>query len=341
MPGPVTLFVPNYNGIRYLGQTLEQLLGQDYPDFELIVVDNVSTDGSLELAQQIEDPRLVVKSFSEHVPLYENFNRCLRLVNTPYFAICPNDEVYEPYWLGRMVTLLEGHPPALLACCKVDSADANGRVYLAPEERFKDLCWNPEEPAIFTPKRDYRTLIKGNYFIISSALFRSEFAQQVGEFNTEITYVGDWEFFLRGFTLGYDIVGTHQRLVHYRRHANMTTVALRRGLVRYRQWVDVVERMTDLGHERGLLASSRRDYVFLKAALVGLMASELAEGSHQAPLEIRCFLDETLPQRVSLLERAFFTLASLAGRPGGKALLLAKRFFLHAQTTLYRLRYKR
>src|SRR5260221_9513391 len=98
MTGPVdvTFVVPNYNGASFLRQTFEWILAQRDPDFQVVVADNCSTDGSVDIARSYHDDRLTVALATVHVSMSENWNRALGYVRTPYAVVAHADDMYEP-----------------------------------------------------------------------------------------------------------------------------------------------------------------------------------------------------------------------------------------------------
>src|SRR5215471_11259450 len=116
----VTFVIPNYNGARFLGQTIESILAQRDPAFQLVVSDNCSTDGSLDLARSYGDPRMAVVAADRHVSMSANWNRCMDGVRTPYFVLAHADDVYDPDYLAVMLPLLRSRERAFVAHCAVD-----------------------------------------------------------------------------------------------------------------------------------------------------------------------------------------------------------------------------
>lgn len=117
----VTVLVINWNGAHVLEECLQGLRAQSFPDYSVIVVDNGSTDGSLEL---LHDHHPDVKVIA--LPRNEGFARANNIVlkglTTPYVALVNNDVLLAPNWLQVMVHALNGHPQAWAAACKMVSA---------------------------------------------------------------------------------------------------------------------------------------------------------------------------------------------------------------------------
>ena len=89
---PVSVCIPTYNYGRFLGRAIESVLGQAFGDFELLVVDNASTDGTDELVAGYDDPRLSYLRNERNLGLFGNFERCLELARSDLVKIlCADD----------------------------------------------------------------------------------------------------------------------------------------------------------------------------------------------------------------------------------------------------------
>lgn len=107
-PPGVTVVVLNWNGWHYLGPCLASLKRQTYPNFEVIVVDNGSTDGSPEiLAEQFPAVRLIRNE--KNLGFAAANNQAIRASSSPYVATLNNDTVAEPTWLAALVAAAEGN----------------------------------------------------------------------------------------------------------------------------------------------------------------------------------------------------------------------------------------
>jgi glycosyltransferase involved in cell wall biosynthesis len=110
----VSVVTPVYNTIEYLGECIESVLGQTYGDFEYVIVDNCSTDGSAELALSYaaRDPRVRVvraDAFRKQVP---NYNYALSQIDghSVYVKMVEADNALRPDCLQKMVELADRHP---------------------------------------------------------------------------------------------------------------------------------------------------------------------------------------------------------------------------------------
>ena len=106
----VTVLMPTYNVAPWVEDAIESVLKQTFNDFELLVVDDASSDDTLARVKNINDPRIRIASFPNNVGLAENLNRGMALINTELVARMDGDDIAEPYWLEHEVAFLDSHP---------------------------------------------------------------------------------------------------------------------------------------------------------------------------------------------------------------------------------------
>src|SRR4051812_3389434 len=92
----LSIGLPVYNGERYVAQAVESLLGQTYSDFELIVCDNASTDGTEAILRKLagSDSRVRYHRNDVNIGATPNFNRAFALARSPYFKWSAHDDLY-------------------------------------------------------------------------------------------------------------------------------------------------------------------------------------------------------------------------------------------------------
>lgn len=106
----VTILMPTYNVAPYVREAVESVLKQSFSDFRLLVVDDASTDGTLDVVRAINDPRIRIEAFPNNVGLADNLNRGLELIDTALVARMDGDDIAEPWWLEHEVGYLDSHP---------------------------------------------------------------------------------------------------------------------------------------------------------------------------------------------------------------------------------------
>jgi len=108
----VTVLVPIYNGAAYLAQTLESLLAQSFADFELLAIDDGSTDGSSEIVRSFKDERVRL-IHKENGGLCAALNLGIAEAKAPYIARSDQDDISFRERIERQFSIMENHPEAL------------------------------------------------------------------------------------------------------------------------------------------------------------------------------------------------------------------------------------
>lgn len=107
-----SVIIPLYNKAPYVAKTVESVLAQTHGDYELIIIDNGSTDGSNGVIAQITDPRIRIVRLEENVGVSNARNKGVELSTAPYVTFLDADDWWEPTFLEEMAALTERHPGA-------------------------------------------------------------------------------------------------------------------------------------------------------------------------------------------------------------------------------------
>ena len=116
----VSVVVPNYNHARFLPKRIESILRQTYQDFELILLDDCSTDDSRTiLSQYASDPRVRLEFNQVNSgSTFKQWNKGVRLAQGKYVWIAESDDYAEPRLLERLVAILEADATVAYAYCR-------------------------------------------------------------------------------------------------------------------------------------------------------------------------------------------------------------------------------
>ncbi|HCC79394.1 MAG: hypothetical protein A2X25_06710 [Chloroflexi bacterium GWB2_49_20] len=123
----VSIITPSYNQARFLEQTIQSVLGQDYPRLEYLLVDGASTDGSLEIIQKYAHRLDWWVSEPDHGQA-EAINKGLRRVRGEFVAWLNSDDTYLPGAIQKAMAAFASHPQAGLVFGDVLAIDENGRT---------------------------------------------------------------------------------------------------------------------------------------------------------------------------------------------------------------------
>lgn len=116
------------NGELYLEKALQSLLAQTFPDFELVISDNASTDRTGEICRAYadRDPRIRYYRNEVNVGFCRNQNRVIELSRGRYFLLAHHDDIRAPEYLERTLRILESDPSVVVCYSKTIDIDANG-----------------------------------------------------------------------------------------------------------------------------------------------------------------------------------------------------------------------
>lgn len=137
--GLVSIITPTYNASEYLAQTIESVCKQTYPAWELVLIDDASTDNTLEIAQSYasNDPRIIVLQMSENSGMAEAINRGCEVANGQYIAFLDSDDLWHSQKLEKQVELMDAKDCAISCTSYVQiSVDGTkeGRLFKAKDK---------------------------------------------------------------------------------------------------------------------------------------------------------------------------------------------------------------
>lgn len=141
----MTVAMPVFNAGRYLRPAVMSILGQTFRDWELLVIDDGSTDGAVESISDIADPRICVINNPRNIGLAATLNVGIDLARGEYFARMDQDDISYPERLATQVDLLKRHPEIDLLAARCVAIDADNKLVgaLPYALTHEELCANP------------------------------------------------------------------------------------------------------------------------------------------------------------------------------------------------------
>ncbi len=222
-PAPlVSVVTPVYNGEKYLAECIESILAQTYQNWEYIIVNNCSTDRSLEIAQQYarQDARIRICNNTEFLSQMDNWNHALRQISpaSAYCKVLHADDWLFPDCLAQMVAVAQANPGVGLVGAyrlEEEKVTLDGLAYPSPVVSGREVC--------------RRFFLEGLYLFgsPSSLLIRSDLVRSRPAFYNVANIHADQEVcfeLLQNSDFGF----VHQVLTFTRRHNESTTAFVRR-----------------------------------------------------------------------------------------------------------------
>ena len=179
---PVVSFImPLYNQQRFVAESIASVLGQTYRDFELIVVDDASTDDSYESAKIYADIDSRVRLYrnDENLNSTKTYNIAASHAKGQYIAVTSSDDLYKPDYLEKVLA-----SDADVAYTQYVIIDTHGKVV---SERYKDGEFH----------FSYSALMKECYLFAGSMLVRRAIWENLGGYDESFECASDWDFSIR------------------------------------------------------------------------------------------------------------------------------------------------
>lgn len=210
----VSVVMPTYNYGRFLADAIEGFLGQTFEHFELIIVDDASTDETLDVIAHYRDTRIVVVQRSENSgSAVWARNDGMAIARGRYIAVADADDVSVSDRLMRQFRYLERHK----------HIDGVGGALLPVDVSGKPIGAPVYKPLYRKNPVQYRLdMLHGKTVLVHSALmFRKRMLKKLGGYHFYGSG-GDWAFVLRA-TRYFTFANLHHVLIHCRQHAQSTT----------------------------------------------------------------------------------------------------------------------
>lgn len=205
----VSVIIPAYNGDRYLGSAIDSVLQQTNRDYEIIVVDDGSTDNTAEVAKQYGDRIRYLSQTNQGVAASRNFGLAAALGD--YIAFLDQDDVFLPHKLATQVELLDRNPALGIVnsgwqICQDDDTNKPliGTAVVQPWKHIPDL--NAANLIIWKP------------VFLGAMLFRRVWLERAGGFNTCLEQTPDVDLVMRLAKMGCPAAWVEQITVKYRQH---------------------------------------------------------------------------------------------------------------------------
>jgi glycosyltransferase involved in cell wall biosynthesis len=205
----VSICIPAHNAGDYLSLAIDSALGQEFDDFEVVVVDNASTDGTRELCEKYTDPRFRYE--------YEGspgqsiaWNRCVETARGDYVILLHADDELLPGFLRRAVAVFDSDPEVGLVSCAVTHIDESGNT-LEVQRLFSDDVIDRDGEVL------RRLLLNGCVINPAGVLVRREAYDSAGGFTDRVVWGVDWHMWLR-IAMTSRVGYLAEALARYRQH---------------------------------------------------------------------------------------------------------------------------
>src|SRR5215213_363952 len=243
----VSVVVCTYNGEKFLHQQLESLISQTYPDLEIIISDDNSTDSTVKIAESFQrrDPRIQIHINKNNLGYNRNFEQAFDLATGDFIAVCDQDDIWKPNKIEAMMPLfVDG---AILICCR--------------SVRFRNQIPDVEKYCrrkLFTGN-DIRRLMYVNDIAGHNIIFKKELVQFAKPFPEGVFY--DWWLTIVAAVFG-TVKATDKVYTFHRWHTDNATLRKKEQKIQTRSAASA--RFLTLQNILKLDALEKEDLMFAK-----------------------------------------------------------------------------
>lgn len=214
----VSIIMLSYNYGRYISEAIDSVLNQSYRDYELIIIDDCSDDGSDSIIREYASKDARIKFFinPKNIGIASSFNSGLDKCTGEYIGYISSDDIWGKNRLETGVSILDTRPEIHYVHSNLSIIADNG---MFTGQTVNDLSRSP------TSKYSgnlFDTLIKGNFIYFSSLLLRSEAITGIS-INSDLRYLNDWQFLLEISEKG-NFHYVNDVLARYRMHSSSTNL---------------------------------------------------------------------------------------------------------------------
>jgi glycosyltransferase involved in cell wall biosynthesis len=213
----VSVVIPSYNYGRFLDEAIQSVLNQTYSDFELIIIDDQSTDNTDEVVQKyLHDERVAYHKNEKNLGLGGNFNKCLEYANGEYIKFLLADDFFQPELLASFVEVMDQYPRVSLVTSYRQTIGAENKKFETPFSGLQD-----GKKIIFELLRRDKNFLGEPTMV----MFRKSNLVHTGIFNTKYGWILDTDMWLKQLNVG-DCYIIPEYLSRIRAHNNQASTSL-------------------------------------------------------------------------------------------------------------------
>lgn len=210
-PALISVLLPVYNGGEYLRQSLESLLNQEFRQFEILIIDDCSTDSSFDYLQHIKDPRVSLFRNEQNKGLFFNLNFLVTQSKSPLIKLWAQDDIMYPNCLGSFVDFFNKYPHIGFCYSGRDIIDEHG---VTRENKKVDITPTIISTELHARIAYYTGSIAGN---IANVCINKKSLDEVGPFNEQMKISADFDMWVR-LAKDHDTGFIREKLIQLRDH---------------------------------------------------------------------------------------------------------------------------
>lgn len=211
----VSVVIKSYNHAPYVGKAIESILDQSFQDFEIVVTDDGSTDGTVEIIRRYSDKRINLLAFEKNRGISNAMNNAISRASGEFIAILNSDDFALPNRLERQVRFLDENPQIAGVFGLPKIVDEEGR----PTQSFFNFSIPNSLQDLSRKSLLGHFFFHGNFLCAPTAMIRRAVYSELGSYDPRLTNLQDLDMWVRLCT-DHDIHLLSEQLTAYRVLAN-------------------------------------------------------------------------------------------------------------------------
>lgn len=206
----ISIILPVYNGEKYIALTINSILNQTFKDFELIIINDCSSDKSKKIILSYEDKRILYIENYKNIGQISSINKGIKLSNASLIARVDQDDIFEKEKLEIQFNFLNENPNITVVGTWANIINSDGnliRKLSIPDENNQMI----------------NVLLNSNPLFHPSVIFRKEVVLELGLYNKKYEFTEDYDLWCNIVMSGYKIANIPKFLIKYREHSDQSS----------------------------------------------------------------------------------------------------------------------
>ena len=213
----LTIAIPSHNHAKYIAQTIQSSLDQSFQDFEILIVDDASSDNSLEIIKSFKDPRIKLIELKTNVGVCETSNICIENCQTKYITLIASDDIMMPEKLAKQISFLEKNSDFGAVFSGMEIIDENNKINVKKTNKFTKIFEKENRGRYQWLNHFFHS---GNCMAATTLLAKTEALRAIGGFDLSISQAHDFDLWVKLCLAGYEIRIIHEKLLQYRERSH-------------------------------------------------------------------------------------------------------------------------
>ena len=206
----VSVCIPVFNGENYLSNCINSIIDQEYENFEILIVDNCSTDSTADIVSSFKDSRIRFIKNDFNIGSLKNFSKCVENARGEYFVLLPHDDMLLPGCLKEFTSKMSNQAIGIVFGA-VMNIDKNGSVIRTRTDFQSNKTLSKEESLVN---------LVDNFMPIQLAMVRTKVLRKLDGFKTEFSLFSDCHLWFRVALDGWESFYCSKAFSSHRIHDN-------------------------------------------------------------------------------------------------------------------------